>query len=93
MKTLLLTTSLLLTASVAHSAELVLGDATKGKQLHNRDCVACHDSSVYTRPNRIKSLSGLEKRVQMCSGMLNKGYTEDDQANIVKFLNDTYYKF
>jgi hypothetical protein len=29
----------------------------------------------------------------MCSGMLNKGYTEDDQANIVKFLNDTYYKF
>lgn len=85
--------SLLLTATLAHSAELVLGDAGKGKQLHDRDCVACHDSSVYTRPNRIKTLSGLEQRVQMCSSMLNKGYTEDDQANIVRFLNDTYYKF
>jgi cytochrome c5 len=92
MKTLL-AASLLLATTVAHSAELVLGDAAKGKQLHNRDCVACHDSSVYTRPDRIKSLSGLEQRVQMCSSMLNKGYTEDDQANIVRFLNDSYYKF
>lgn len=79
--------------STTHAAELVLGDATKGKTLHNRDCVACHDSSVYTRPDRIKTLSGLEKRVQMCSSMLNKGYTDDDQANIVKYLNDNYYKF
>jgi cytochrome c5 len=90
---ILLAASLLLATTVAHSAELVLGDAAKGKQLHNQDCVACHDSSVYTRPDRIKSLSGLEQRVQMCSSMLNKGYTEDDQANLVKHLNDTYYKF
>lgn len=84
---------LLCSISSAHAAELILGDAAKGKTLHNRDCVACHDSSVYTRPNRIKTLSGLEKRVQMCSSMLNKGYTDDDQANLVKYLNDTYYKF
>ena len=90
---ILLAASLLFATNVAHSAELVLGDAAKGKQLHSQDCVACHDSSVYTRPDRIKSLSGLEQRVQMCSGMLNKGYSEDDQANLVKHLNDTYYKF
>lgn len=78
---------------LAHAADLILGDAAKGKELHNRDCVACHDSSVYTRQNRIKTLSGLEQRVRMCSEMLNKGYSEDDQANIVKYLNDTYYKF
>ena len=90
---LVLTFLLFLGISTSQAAELILGDATKGKNLHNRDCVACHGSSVYTRPNRIKSLSGLEKRVQMCSNMLNKGYSEDDQANIVKHLNDSYYKF
>ena len=84
---------LLFAVANVNAAELILGDATKGKALHNRDCVACHDNSVYTRPNRIKSLSGLEKRVQMCSTMLNKGYNENDQANIVKYLSDTYYKF
>jgi cytochrome c553 len=92
MKTVLALT-LIICSTTAHSAELILGDASKGKQLHSQDCVACHDSSVYTRPDRIKSLSGLEQRVQMCSTMLNKGYTEDDQANIVRYLNDTHYKF
>ena len=62
MKTVLALT-LIVCSTTAHSAELVLGDAVKGKQLHSQDCVACHDSSVYTRPDRIKSLSGLEQRV------------------------------
>jgi cytochrome c len=90
---IVLTLVAMFSVNVAQAAELILGDPVKGKELHNRDCVACHDSSVYTRPNRIKSLSGLEQQVQMCSNMLNKGYDEDAQANIVKYLNDSYYKF
>lgn len=79
--------------TTAHASDKTLGDAAKGKLLHNRDCTSCHNNSVYTRPNHIKSLGGLQQRVQMCAKMLHKGYSDDDVANLVEYLNDNYYKF
>lgn len=73
---------------------LLLGDARSGSKLHSQSCTACHDSSVYTRNNRkVSTINGLEKRVAMCSTNLNTNYTEDQNSDVVKFLNDSYYKF
>ena len=84
---------ILLASSSLYADEFLPGDAAKGKALLDRDCTSCHGSKVYTRPNRIKTLGGLQKRVEMCSKMINKGYTSNDEDNIVKYLNQRYYRF
>lgn len=73
---------------------ILLGDHKSGNKLHQQSCTACHDSSIYTRENRkVGTINGLEKRVAMCSTMLKTNYSDDQKSDIVKFLNDDYYKF
>lgn len=73
---------------------ILFGDYEKGSNLHKNNCTACHDSSTYTRKNRlVGTINGLEKRVALCSSMLEKNYSDNQQNDIVKFLNDNYYKF
>ncbi len=89
--------SLLLAALLplqASADSILFGDYDKGSKLHKNSCTACHDSSTYTRKNRlVGSINGLEKRVALCSTMLKKNYSDDQQSDIVKFLNVDYYKF
>ncbi|MFV1997980.1 MAG: hypothetical protein ACC641_08195 [Acidiferrobacterales bacterium] len=77
------------------SAESILfGDYEKGNKLHKNGCTTCHDSSVYTRSDRkINTINGLEGQVERCSNSLRTNYTSDQNGDIVKFLNDDYYKF
>ena len=71
-----------------------VGDSVKGKKLHETYCVECHDSKVYTRPNRrVNSLEGLIGQVKTCS-RLPKDLLSPAQVNdIIVYLNDTYYHF
>ena len=76
------------------SAELLLGDAAKGKALHAAQCTVCHDSTHYTRANRrVKSIEGLMGQVEVCNKQLKKGYTDEQINDLVYYLNETYYKF
>ena len=73
---------------------LLLGDAAKGKKLHDSQCTACHDTRVYTRKDRrIRTVEGLLAQVQTCNKQLKKGLGNDEINDLVKYLNDTYYKF
>lgn len=93
MKKALLLLSLLAAASGAHAAFLP-GDPAKGKVIHDQQCVACHDSSVYTRPNRmVKSVEGLIGRVNFCNRQLNKKLTDDQVNDIINYLDKQYYHF
>ncbi len=75
-------------------AALLPGDAGRGHTLHERQCTACHDSRVYTRANRtVKSVEGLMGRVRMCNQQLGTKLERDQLNDLVKYLNDTYYKF
>ena len=79
----------LLAAGSAHA-----GDAAKGQQLVETNCVRCHGSEVYTRADRkVTSLPGLEKQVQRCEQMLGLTWFDDDINNAATYLNQTYYKF
>ena len=85
---------LLVILSSGVSAALLPGDAVKGKELHNRDCVACHDNRVYTRAHRsVKSIEGLMGRVRLCNQQLGGKLDRDQISDIVKHLNDAYYRF
>jgi len=78
----------------ASAQSILFGDYEKGSKLYKNSCTTCHDSSVYTRKDRkINTINGLEKQVERCSNSLRTSYTDDQNGDIVKFLNDDYYKF
>ena len=76
-------------------------DVKHGKELHNKNCVACHKSmtggdgsTLYTRSSRrVKSLGGLEAQVRRCESNLGLRWFDEDIDAVVKYLNANYYKF
>ena len=70
------------------------GDAAEGKRLHQANCVGCHDTSVYTRKQRtVHSLDGLQAQMSACSHVAGKKLSATETENLVKYLNDEFYKF
>lgn len=93
MKSLVLFSALVALPVAAHAAALP-GDAAAGQKLHDAVCMSCHNDSVYTRQDRhITSLDGLKKQVDTCGHMSNVTLGKEQVANLVKFLNEKYYKF
>lgn len=93
MKTIAPALLLLLATAAAHAAPLP-GDAAKGKALHDKDCVACHDTSVYTRPDRhIQSLAALTDQVTGCSHRTGLKLSTAQIDDLVKYLDESFYKF
>lgn len=77
----------------AHAA-LLPGDAARGQQLHATRCLGCHDSRIYTRPDRkVKRIEGLIGQVRRCDRQLGTQLERDQLNDLVKYLNDTYYRF
>lgn len=93
------TSRLLLAIALAAGAQpaaaaLLLGDAANGRRLHDKHCFACHDARIYVRPNRrVKSVEGLMGQVDTCNRMLAKQFDKDELRDLVKYLNDAYYRF
>ncbi len=90
----ILATALLITASAAQADALLLGDAARGKVLHSRHCTGCHDSALYTRADRsVRSVEGLTGRVRLCNTQLKTGLSKDELNDLVKYLNESFYRF
>jgi mono/diheme cytochrome c family protein len=65
-----------------------------GKALHDENCVSCHDTSVYTRPDRrIKSLDSLKTQVQRCEVSQALQWFDQDVDDVMAYLNTHFYKF
>lgn len=85
---------LILLAIVASLSTPGWADVPHGKELHDEHCTKCHDDSVYKRPDRfISSEEALAKQVARCG--LNSGaqWFDEDVADVVDYLNSTYYNF
>jgi cytochrome c5 len=80
---------------VAFTAQAALpGDAATGKRLLDANCTGCHDTSFYTRTNRsIRSLEALRQQVDGCAHMAKKAFSAAEKDDIVKYLNDRFYRF
>ncbi len=71
-----------------------LADAANGKALHDEQCVKCHDSKVYTRSDRfITSRDALTKQVTRCQLNVGAQWFDEDVADVVQYLDETFYKF
>jgi len=70
-------------------------DEKHAKELYKTaNCSACHDPSHYTNENRkVKNYKELSKQVDACRYSNNVGWFDEDRDDVVKYLNDTYYKF
>jgi hypothetical protein len=78
----------------AHAESLLFGDAARGEKLHVSQCQGCHDASLYTRPDRhIRTVEGLMRQVNLCNQNLKRGLSKAQLDDLVKFLNERYYKF
>lgn len=72
-----------------------------GKKLVDTHCISCHASSyggdgsgIYTREYRkVRSLNGLKAQVTNCNTMLNLKWFDDEEQQVVQYLNHTYYHF
>ncbi len=92
-RTVLLCLALLAPTGTA-TAALLPGDAANGKQLHDGRCLGCHDNRAYTRPYRkVKTVEGLMGQVRMCNQQLNTNLSREQLNDIVKYLDDAFYKF
>ena len=88
-KTLLLTVSLLIVSMLATAVEI---DA--GKTMYEKDCVSCHDSSVFTREDKkVNDIEGLNHQVNACANGTGASWKQDDVENVVAYLNQEFYKF
>ncbi len=93
----LLLMSLLAVATSAGAA----GDPKVGKVLHDKHCISCHakmfggdGSKIYTRsPRLINDKTALAQRVAMCVTQTGTKWFPEDEANVVAYLNQQFYKF
>lgn len=93
MKAMLCASVLVLLPPVA-SATAAPGDSAAGKQLHDENCMGCHDTSVYTRADhRIQSFAALQEQLNNCSHAINRQFSATDRENLLTYLNDQFYHF
>ena len=85
-------------ASYTHAAP----DLANGKQIDQQKCYSCHAKKsgfgngdmIYTRSDsKVKSIANLKKMVGLCNTELRLDLFPEDEADVVAFLNQQFYKF
>jgi cytochrome c2 len=101
LKKLTCLTLLTLSATLAHADPFAQGDSKIGKQMVDKNCIACHAASfggdgsgIYTREDRkIKNAKGLIQQIRNCNTNLGLKWFEDEELHVASYLNKSYYKF
>ena len=93
MKSILGVSLLILLMPSAYAASLP-GDSADGKRLYDANCMGCHDTSVFTRKDRVvQSLDALKKQLASCSHAAKKEFSASEMQDLLKYLNDQFYHF
>ncbi len=65
-----------------------------GKILHDKNCMGCHDTSMYTRSNRrVGSIGALTTQVKRCDSSLETQWFDEDIKAVAEYLDLSFYKF
>ncbi len=77
-------------------------DLANGKNIDQQKCYACHSKKagfgngdmIYTRSDgKVKSIASLKKMVSICNTELRLDLFPEDEADVVAYLNQQFYKF
>ena len=103
MKMILLRYLPAITLSVLMSAPVIAApDLANGKTIDQQKCYACHAKKsgfgngdmIYTRSDsKVKSLANLKRMVGLCNSELRLDLFPEDEADVVAYLNQQFYKF
>jgi len=86
--------ALLTLSLLAAGKPLLAADIENGKKLQQKNCMSCHDDSMYTRDNRrVNSLSALRTQVQRCESTLGLTWFDEEVDDVTAYLNQSFYKF
>lgn len=89
-----LLTLLLLAVSAQAGAAMLPGNSLNGKKLHDQNCVSCHTTRAYTRPDhRVQSVEGLIGQVNGCVRQIGLKLDRDQVNDIVRYLDESFYRF
>lgn len=90
---LVATAILLAGCSASSSNPPTTGDPVRGEKVH-AVCLDCHGTGVYASPERkIKSLKALRKEVARWGDYYSPALSEQDNEDVVVYLNTQFYKF
>lgn len=90
-----LTHALLLSALLS-SGTLAWSQApqTRGQLLYTTHCIACHDTQVHWRNDKLaSSWSSLVAQVRRWQGIAGLQWSDADTLEVSRHLNDTIYRF
>ena len=77
-----------------YATSLQAADIENGNDLHFENCTGCHDSTAYTRDNRVvRSLTRLGAQVRFCKDSLELTWFDDEVEDVIGYLNKEYYHF
>lgn len=84
--------SILLLAS--NTGAFAAGNAEQGKALHDKNCMGCHDTKIYTRPDRIiHGFGDLKNRVRFCESNNGLDWNTKQIEDVSTYLDKAFYKF
>ena len=76
-------------------------DLANGKSIDQQKCYACHAKKtgfgngdmIYTRSDsKVKSIANLKRMVSLCNTELRLDLFPEDEADVVAYLNQQFYK-
>jgi mono/diheme cytochrome c family protein len=69
-------------------------DINVGRELHQENCLRCHKSEIYERPDRsVKTLKHLRSQVLFCAVNNDVEWFDEEIDDVTAYLNTSYYLF
>ncbi len=69
-------------------------DINYGKTLHQENCLECHKTDIYERPDRtVKNLKHLRTQVLFCAVSNDIQWFDEEIDDVTAYLNAFYYLF
>jgi mono/diheme cytochrome c family protein len=66
----------------------------RGKLLHDTKCIACHNSTIYTRNDRLaKSYAEVREQVDAWQAKAGLLWSSADIDDVSLYVNDAFYKY
>ncbi len=72
----------------------IASETNVGENLHQQQCLSCHDQTVYTRPrHHVTNLNTLTQQVKRCEVPATAKWTNEEVTSVVNYLNSQFYHF
>ena len=80
--------------NLADAGAQTVPEATRGELLYSTHCIACHTAQVHWRNNKlVTDWTSLQSQVRRWQGVSKLAWSNEDIAQVARFLNARYYHF